>query len=124
MASGVVASGIIYFTNRPARLQIGDTRHLKNTLKFAQFVMVKMGEQFNLAFALRRQAYLHFAPVRLPPFTKYQAQLLAAGNQRHNSVVMALQALGKLAYSRPFPSREPLDVQQQQILKMGNTMLA
>lgn len=60
------------------------------------------------AVALPGQPHLDPPAVVAAAAALDQAGLLAARNQRHDAVVLGLQALGELADRRPLPAGKPL----------------
>ena len=72
--------------------------------------------------SLGSKVNLHFTLVCSSLHAIHQAELLASGNQGNGAVMMGLQLLRELPYGRPFPVMVTLDVQQQQILKMGQAV--
>ena len=64
-----------------------------------------------------RQLNLHPAPVTATDAPPDQRGRLASGNQRHNPVMLRLQAFGKFSYRCPFSAGEALDLEHQQILQ-------
>ena|SRR5690242_16372822 len=81
--------------------------------------------QLQQAFvAFFRQLDFDSAPVAATDAALDQRGRLASRNQRHDPVMLRLQAVGKFPYSCPFPAGEALDLQHQLILQRRNTLPA
>jgi hypothetical protein len=65
------------------------------------------------------QLNVHPTPVASIDAALNQRGRLASRNQRHNPVMLRLQAFGKLSYGCPFPAGKALDLEQQLILQRG-----
>ena len=74
--------------------------------------------------ACRRQLHLHATLVASTRVAPHQAGRLASRNQRHDAVVLGLQALGELRDGRPFAAGKALDLQHQLVLQRSDAALA
>jgi hypothetical protein len=79
---------------------------------------------FDHPLTILKQVDLDPSPILGGTATLDKLQLLAARNQRYDSVLLRLQALGKLAYGCPLTTGITLDMQHHQILQGRNAMLA
>ncbi len=70
-----------------------------------------------------RQLHFDPAPVAAPGVSSNQPGNLASRNQRHNPVMLCLQALGKFSNRRPLPPGEALDLEHQKVLQRGDAFL-
>jgi hypothetical protein len=64
-----------------------------------------------------RQFHLHPALIAAAGVPPDQPGHLAPRNQRHDPVMLCLQAFGEFSYGRPFPVRKTLDLEHQQVLQ-------
>src|SRR5690554_3020319 len=82
------------------------------------------GNECRLLCSLGQQVHFAMPTITTPRPSLYQSLLCAAVNQHDGTVVLALQALGKLAHRGPLTPLESFQVQQQLILQRGQAMSA
>lgn len=70
------------------------------------------------------QFHLHPASVAAANAAPDQSDGLTPRNQRHNPVLLRLQALGEFSYRRPFPARKAFDLEQEQVLQRRDSIPA
>jgi hypothetical protein len=74
------------------------------------------------ALAFGGQVHLDRAPILATRTALDQSEFLATRNQRHHTMLVGLQALGELADAGPFASGIALDLEQQQVLEVGDAV--
>ncbi len=78
---------------------------------------MKASQLFNAFVAFFCQLHIHLPPVAVADATLYQSGRLAPRNQRHDPVMLRLQAFSEFANVRRFPSGKALDLEHQQVLQ-------
>lgn len=74
--------------------------------------------------AFSRQLHLHPAPIAAADAASDQPGCLASRNQRHDPVMLRLEAFGEFSDRRPFAAGKALDLEQQQVLQRGYSLPA
>jgi hypothetical protein len=80
------------------------------------------GKRFDHPVPLRREMNFHGTLVFSPFHAGDKPQFLAARHQGNCAMVMGLKLFGQFPDGRPLPAMVALDMQQQQILEMGQAM--
>ena len=80
---------------------------------------MKASQLLNAFVAFSCQLHVHLPPVAAADATSYQSSRLAPRNQRHDPMMLRLQAFGEFADVGRFPSGKAFDLEHQQILQGG-----
>lgn len=88
----------------------------------AQLRPVLAGDNTKEFFSFAQQVNLDLTAVFLAGLSLHQPHLFAAINQRDNTMVLCLQSLGELADGGPLPFWRSFQVQEQLVLKRGQSI--
>ena len=78
---------------------------------------MKTCQLLNAFVAFFCQLHVHLPPVAAADATLYQSGRLAPRNQRHDPMMLRLQAFSEFAHVRRFPSGKAFDLEHQQVLQ-------
>ena len=97
-------------------LQI-DMRHRERAIERFEFSTMQRGQSGKQTLARLLEMHLDLAPIGLARLTTHETRGLATRDERDDTMMLCLQALGEFADRRPISTGEAFDMQQQQILE-------
>jgi len=94
--------------------------HGEDTSEPNQLVPMQPSEAIDGPLTSARQMNLDLASVGASRVALDQPKFLATRHKRHDAMVLGLQSLGQFRNRGPFALREPLNLEQQKVLQVGN----